>query len=267
MAHRFELVLFSVDPAVIEPAMAGGVSSVIVDWEYRGKSRRQRGADTEINRHTRADLRRARDATRGRLICRINAYGRGTHAEVERALAEGADELLLPMVQSTDEVARTLEAIAGRCGLGILVETVAACAVAPELGNFPLSRVYVGFNDLAIDRASRSIFAPLIDGTVDNLRPQFRMPFGFGGLTLPDRGHPIPCRLLIAEMARLACDFSFLRRSFHRDIAGRDISAAVRALLEALSAAWAASADERERCHRELRDAIQMVDAPPAPSP
>jgi hypothetical protein len=34
------------------------------------------------------------------------------------------------------------------------------------------------------------------------LRRYFEVPFGFGGATLPDRGRPIPCRLLLSEMAQ-----------------------------------------------------------------
>ncbi len=74
----------------------------------------------------------------------------------------------------------------------------------------------------------------MTDGTVDQVRRAFHVPFGVAGLTLPERGEPIPCRLLIGEMARLDCHFSFLRRSFHRDIIGRDLAVEVPRLLEAL---------------------------------
>jgi hypothetical protein len=196
------------------------------------------------------------------VICRINAFGPRTTQEVERAIGEGVDELLLPMVRRVDEVVSILELVGGRCGVGILVETVAACELAPQLGTLPLSRVYVGLNDLAIDRRSRTIFAPLVDGTMERLRPCFDMPFGFGGLTLPERGDPIPCRLLIAEMARLRCQFSFLRRSFHRDIEGRDIHREVPALLAALSDARSASPNVLEQSHQRLTPIIERSAAP-----
>jgi hypothetical protein len=59
--------------------------------------------------------------------------------------------------------------------------------------------------------------------------------FGFGGLTAADAGHPVPCRLLIEEMARLRCDFTFLRRSFRRDHAARP----AQAIIAGIHAAWA----------------------------
>jgi hypothetical protein len=91
-------------------------------------------------------------------------------------------------------------------------------------------REYVGLNDLAIERRAANVFDAVGDGTVE--RASVCVPFGFGGLTLPDRGRPISCRLLIGEMMRLGCQFSFLRRSFHRDAQGRvlaDVVANIRA--------------------------------------
>jgi hypothetical protein len=207
------------------------------------KEARQRGADTEINLHTADDLRRVRAATGARVLCRLNAVGAGSADEIEAAVAAGADEVLMPMVRNAAQVEEVLTLAGGRCGVGILLETTAALENAGELAQLPLSRVYVGLNDLAIERRSPTIFEPLVDGTMERLRPLFRMPFGFGGLTLPDRGVPVPCRLLLGEMTRLRCSFSFLRRSFHRDIRGRDFGFEVQRLLRAIADSAARSED------------------------
>ncbi len=118
-----DLFLFTVDPAWGRDVVAAGAAGIVVDWERRGKLRRQRGEGTQINADTAADLERMRAATDGRLLCRINGFGPWTAREVADALARGADELLLPMVRNPEEVDRTLDLVAGRCGLGILVET------------------------------------------------------------------------------------------------------------------------------------------------
>ena len=193
-----------------------------MDWERRGKEARQAGADTEINADTPEDLRRVRAGTDARVVCRVNPCGPWTPGEIDQAVAGGADEVLLPMVRSPEEVLEAIRLAAGRCGVGILVETQEAVGRAADLALLPITRAYVGLNDLSIERKSRSIFEPLVDGLVDGIRPLFRVPFGFAGLTCPEGGRPIPCRLLIAEMARLSCAFSFLRRSWRRDVAGRD---------------------------------------------
>jgi hypothetical protein len=177
-----------------------------------------------------------RAATPGRLLCRINGFGPWTAAEVDDAVARGADEVLLPMVRSAEEIDRTLDLVDGRCGLGILVETQDAVHRTPELARRPLSRIYVGLNDLRIDRGATQLFTPLVDGTVDAVRAAVHQPFGVGGLTLPECGFPVPAALLAAELVRLGTDFTFLRRSFTADMAGRDPFVEVPRLLAVLGA-------------------------------
>lgn len=238
---------------------AAGAAAVIVDLECRGKRHRQNGWDTEINDLTIEDLRRVRGFYGGKLICRVNAPGEGPLQELEDAIAAGADEILIPMVRREEEVDAALEIAAGRCGVGILVETEDAVrpGLAGALARRPLSRVYVGLNDLSIDRGRKNIFEPVADGTVERVRRVFSdLPFGFGGLTLPDRGHPIPCRLLIGEMVRLDCGFSFLRRSFHRDIMGQDPAEGISRLSEAICEARLRPPEAVVRDRRELEKAI-----------
>lgn len=269
MSPSFSLLLFSTDAAFISEAVAAGVEGVVVDWEREGKALRQARADTQIGEDTVEDLRHVRAATRARVLCRINGYGPWTAREVAQVVDEGADELLLPMVRSPSEVQRVLDLAGGRCGVGILVETRDAVREAAALAELPLARAYLGLNDLAIDRGSRSIFAPLSDGTLQSVRRCFRVPFGFGGLTLPEAGSPIPCRLLMGEMARLRCHYSFLRRSFLRDVRGRDLAAEVPRLLEAIHELLARPEEEIENDRQALRQAIVRSEArtPLAPRP
>lgn len=257
----FDLFLFSTDPDLIRPVVAGGVAGVVVDWEHIGKAERQAGFDTQINHDTLEDLRRVRACTAARVLCRINAFGPWTREEIEAAVQAGADEILLPMVRSVEEVERVLEWIRGRGGLGILIETREAVNLCERLTRLPLTRVYLGLHDLAIERRTPNPFRAISDGIVERVRSAFQIPFGFAGLTLPDRGFPIPCRLLIAEMARLGCSFSFLRRSFLRDIVGRDPRVEVPRILEALREAFQQPPPAREAMHQELLRAIEEADA------
>jgi len=230
-----DLFLFTVEPGWGADVVAAGAAGIVVDWERRGKARRQLGEGTQINADTPEDLARMRAATDGRLLCRINGFGPWTGGEIDEAVARGADEILLPMVRSTEEVDRTLDAVAGRCGLGILIETQDAVDRTAALARRPLSRIYVGLNDLRIDRGATELFRPLVDGTVDAVRAEVAQPFGVGGLTLPGCGFPVPSDLLAAELVRLGADFTFLRRSFTADIAGRDPFVEVPRLLASLA--------------------------------
>jgi hypothetical protein len=139
-----DLFVFTVDPAFARDVVLAGATGLVVDWEVRGKHRRQAGADTEVNAHTPLDLARVRAATAGRVLCRLNAVGPWTPDEVERAVDLGADEVLLPMVRRPEQVDRALDLVAGRVGVGILVETAEAVQRVDELVARPLSRVYVG---------------------------------------------------------------------------------------------------------------------------
>lgn len=231
-----ELYLFTVDPALAIPAIEGGATGLVVDWERRGKEARQAGADTHVSADRPEDLDRMRAAVGAPILCRIDRAGPWTEDQLEDAFRRGATEVLLPMVRRAEEVERVLGYAAGR-PVGILLETSEAVAAARELAALPLSRVYVGLNDLALARGSASIFAPLEDGLLDELRAAVGdVPFGFGGLTVPDATWPLPVTELIGHMRRLDADFTCLRRSFWADVAGRDPAAAVRAILRACRA-------------------------------
>jgi citrate lyase beta subunit len=263
-AAHFQLLLFSTDPAYIRPMVASGIDGIVVDMERRGKEERQVRADTQIGTDTLEDLERVRSSTDAIVVCRIDSFGPWTEEEVEAVAGAGADEILLPMVRGTEEVEHVLKQVDGRCGVGILVETVAAVERADALAALPISRAYVGLNDLSIERNTLNIFAAVADGTVERVRHAFSAPFGFGGLTVVDRGHPIPCRLLIAEMARLGSTFGFLRRSFWRDIRDRDPAVEIPRLRRSLDEARHRDPEAVEREHRELDAAIAAAIFPPA---
>jgi hypothetical protein len=251
-----DLFLFTVDPARAREVVQAGAAGVVVDWEHRDKLRRQEGEGTEVNAHTPTDLAAVRAATSGRVLCRVDAAGPHTAAQVDLAVRLGADEVLLPMVRRPADVDLALEALAGRCGLGILVETQEAVERVDELARRPLSRVYVGLNDLRIDRGSSTLFEPLVDGTVDAVRAAVRVPFGVAGLTRVGGGAPVPSRLLAAELARLDAGFTFLRRSFSADVRPGEAAREVPRMLAEVDALRARTGAEVVADRAELISAL-----------
>lgn len=259
-----DLLLFTVDPDLANGAVDAGVAGVVVDWENRGKHRRQLGADTEVNAHTPADLARVRAATDGRVLCRIDAAGPHTAGQVERAVALGADELLLPMVRCPGDVDLALDAVAGRVPLGILVETQDAVDCIAELARRPLGRVYLGLNDLMIDRRRSVLFEPLVDGTADAVRQAVGVPFGVAGLTRVGGGAPVPSRLLAGELARLEADFTFLRRSFTADVPRASLGVEVPRLLAQVAQLRRRTDEQVVADRAELLAAVGFEPAVPA---
>jgi hypothetical protein len=260
---RFGLYLFSTNEAFIRTAIAAGVDGIVVDWEDAGKERRQANADTQINHDTLADLQRVRRCTTAPIICRVNNSAE-LLMEAESAIGAGADEILVPMVRDPRTVRAVLDLADGRAGVGVLIETVDAVERASEIAGLPISRAYVGLNDLSIERCTPSIFTAVADGTVELLRNRFSVPFGFGGLTLPAAGHPIPCNLLMSEMVRLRCDFTMLRRSFLADVP--DPRKGLPMIRYALTAMSLRPAARTRTDHAALLSCIRALDAPLVPT-
>ena len=256
------LFAFANTPAAARAVVAAGAMGVVVDWERRGKRARQAGVDTQINADTPEDLAAVRAAQDGVVLCRVNRWSPWTPAEIDLAVDLGADELLLPMVRRPEEVDAALDALAGRCRLGILVETVDAVDRVDGLAARPLSRIYMGLNDLMIDRGGDSLFLPLVDGTVDRVAgaaARAGIPFGVAGLTVPEGGRPVPCRLLQGALARLGASFTFLRRSFWADTLGRDLSVEVPRILAASGEARRRTPDEVAADEAQLALAVDAL--------
>tara|TARA_R110002049_G_scaffold10127_3_gene50469 strand:+ start:180392 stop:181201 length:810 start_codon:yes stop_codon:yes gene_type:complete len=226
----FDLLLFHRDLDVSAAYLEAGAAGVIVDLEIWEKRQRQSGYDTEINNHGIADLIALRGRTDQKVLCRVSRSDPDDH-ELSAVIGEGADEIIVPMLTSAAQAERFLRRVDGACKVTLMVETRGAVADIRDIATLPADRIYVGLNDLRIDRGSRTIFAPLADGLLEDMRDCCSdIAFGFGGLTLPGLGAPLPGHHLYAAMARLDCRFTFLRRSFYRDSVTLDPAEALRAI-------------------------------------
>lgn len=257
----FEFWLFTTDPALAGKCIDAGVTGIVIDWEYLGKNERQKGVDLECNYDSFDDLIRMRQAIQAKIICRINPSGSHTEGEVEQAISGGADVIMLPMVREPKEVEAFLSYVNDRAECGILVETSDALFHASTLSGLPLDYVYIGLNDLALSRGFSNIFSAICDGTVQRMRAVFReIKFGFGGITVLDKGFPIPFDLLLREMVALECDFGFLRRSFRRDIIDRDVRYEMNRLYQAIAEYQERPAMEIKKDRLALKRMIDSID-------
>jgi citrate lyase beta subunit len=138
--------------------------------------------------------------------------------EILSAIHAGADEILVPMVTSVEQIDRAAEIIRDQASLSLMIETTEAIALTRQISQYNIHRVFVGLNDLSISLNQRNLFLPLLDGTVEHIRNNIHTGFGVAGLTHPDAGYPVNCGMLINEMKRLNCTFGFLRRSYYADL-------------------------------------------------
>jgi hypothetical protein len=231
-----EMFLFVANAAQAVAAQGAGITSVIVDWENQGKYERQRHHATEINRPSVNELRAVAAATNLPITVRINGLPAGT-AEVEVALDHGATIIMLPMARTPQEVETFLKQVRGRAKTLVQIETAELAEQCASLQQLEWDYAFIGLNDLMISRGGHWLWEPLYDGTVETIfgaLPGRRL--GFGGITAIGGGHPLPFVELLREFSRLGASFSFMRRTFHRELVGRDIAAemaAVRAVWKA----------------------------------
>jgi 2-keto-3-deoxy-L-rhamnonate aldolase RhmA len=260
--------LFTTQPELACEAATAGIDGLVVDWERRGKQQRQRGYDFEINTQGVREVRRLVRTTALPVLVRINPPGPRTADEIRRAVDAGASEIMLPMARRADEVGRFLEMVNGSARTVVQIETQDLVDDLAALGGLPWDAAYIGLNDLKISRsATGSIWKGVADGTVRAIFDALPgRAVGFGGITVADSGDPLPFRLLFAEMIRLGCAMSFLRRSFHRDIVGRSFAMEIRRIrdLEGELATRTAAGIARDR--QAFADRLAEVCAEPPPN-
>jgi len=253
---ELELILFESSAQGARRSQSFGITKFMLDWEQFGKTERQSDFDTEIKPVGVVELASVAAVPGALAWCRINSYSPNTQKEIELAIDAGTHGVFLPMVTHPQQVEHFLRLLDGRCASGILIETEAALTCAKDIAMLPLERIYFGLNDFAISRRERCIFLALLDGSLERAREAFvGKSFGFGGVTAIDSGHPIPCARLIEEMARLDCQFSFLRRSFRRDV--ERIGGA--ALIENVQSHWERCRARSEAAVRSDRHALEQL--------
>lgn len=234
-----KLFLFTTDEHIASNAMAAGVDGLVIDWEQAGKSDRQLNYDTQINADTVGDVVRLREALpQADILVRVEAQPGLMQDQVAAAIQAGASTLMLPMARTAQDVTLFLDAIAGRAASVIQIETQDLFENCADLKDLAWDYAYIGLNDLAISRGREWLFEAFVDGTVDRIFDTLPgRNIGLGGLTVVSGGFPLPFPKLFSEMARLGCAMTFMRRSFHREIVGRDLKAeldAARSLWHAL---------------------------------
>ena len=224
-----ELLQFTNDPTLAQHcdrlAAKFGPMRLVIDWERNGKAERQAGRNTFISTHTEEDLH-ALTALRLRtpVMVRVNPLHAGSAAEVDAAVAGGANRLMLPMFRSAADVEGFVELVAGRLPISLLLEHADAANSIDQWVNGPgFDEVYVGLNDLHLSLGHSFMFEPLANGLVEGLVNRAKAAgkrVGFGGIARMDEGE-LPGSLVLAEHVRLGSQAVILSRTFHRfDVAG-----------------------------------------------
>ena len=232
-----ELIQITNDPAFARRCDALDGFRLVVDLERLGKAERQAGRNTFISAHQPDDIGKIKQVLRrSPLMVRVNPVHDETPCEVEAALTQGANRLMLPMFTRASEVREFTQLVACRVPVTLLLETAAAWECLEEWIATPgLDEVYVGLNDLHVSMGLRFMFEPLALGSLDRIAAAVkrqRLRFGFGGIARLEEGL-LSGRDVLAEHLRLGSGSVILSRTFHRAEGGDSFEAEVAQLRQA----------------------------------
>ncbi|MGL6200081.1 MAG: aldolase/citrate lyase family protein [Lachnospiraceae bacterium] len=211
-------------PEIAQIAESAGVDRIFVDMEFIGKDQRQAGLNTVKSHHKIADIHRIRQAIEAaELLVRINPihnrsdrYG-SSKEEIDEAIENGADILMLPYFKTAAEVGDFIRLTGGRAKTMLLLETPEAVTCLDDILSIDgIDEMFIGLNDLSLGYGKQFMFELLADGTVEELCYKFkkkRLPYGFGGIAALNKGK-LPAEKIIIEHYRLGSTCAILSRSF-----------------------------------------------------
>lgn len=227
MKHM-NLMILAADPQSAIEAQNAGVDRIFYDLEWIGKAERQHGRNTVKSNNNIDDIPAVREVlNESELLVRTNPIHAYSKEEVEKAIAYGADVLMLPMVMDQHDVEQYVEMVAGRAKVCIMIETAAAMARLDKILAVPgVDELFIGLNDLHISMGLTFMFELLSDGLVEYIAQKCNkvgMPFGFGGIARIGEGD-LPSDNILGEHVRLGSTSVILSRTF-KGVVGVDKNA------------------------------------------
>lgn len=225
---QFKLMILCDDPKSAIDAQNAGIDRVFYDLEYIGKAERQHGRNTVKSNNSIDDIPAIRKvATTSELLVRTNPIHAYSQAEIDKAIAYGADVLMLPMVMDHHDVEQYVGMVGGRVKVCIMIETAAAMARLDKILAVPgVDELFIGLNDLHITMGLTFMFELLSGGLVEYIANKCNavgMPFGFGGIARIGEGD-LPSDNILGEHVRLGSTSVILSRTF-KGVVGVDANA------------------------------------------
>ena len=227
MKHM-NLMILAADPQSAIEAQNAGVDRIFYDLEWIGKAERQHGRNTVKSNNNIDNIPAVRKVlNKSELLVRTNPIHAYSKEEVEKAIAYGADVLMLPMVMDHHDVEQYVDMVAGRAKVCIMIETAAAMARLDKILAVPgVDELFIGLNDLHISMGLTFMFELLSDGLVEYIAQKCNkvgMPFGFGGIARIGEGD-LPSDNILGEHVRLGSTSVILSRTF-KGVVGVDKNA------------------------------------------
>lgn len=218
MISDFDFIYITNSPQIGEFITSYGVSWIMVDLEYKGKSKRQCGRNTVISSHSIADVKGMRSRlSNNNLLVRINPMDQHSQQEIDTVIDAGADAILLPFFKNKTEVGDFVKMVASRCKIFLLFETLQSIENMNDILDIGgIDYVHVGLNDLHIERNTKFMFEFMADGSINpiaHILASRKMKFGIGGVGRYGNLLP-PAECILTEHIRLGSSGVILSRTF-----------------------------------------------------
>ena len=215
------LMMITNNVEIAKYAIDCGVDRIFIDLERIGKLERQGHLDTLISAHSMNDIVKMKKGIGDtELLVRLNPLYDGTKKEIDNAIENGADILMLPMFQTAEQLLKFNYYVNNRVKVMPLVETKSAYEDIDNIIKVDgITEIFIGLNDLHLSLGLTFMFEPLLNGMMENMSALFKnkqLPFGFGGVARIGEGE-LPAENIIREHIKIGSTSVILSRTFHRN--------------------------------------------------
>lgn len=233
-----KMMYFTNEPQLALAAEKCSIDFVVIDLEIIGKIDRQGHKDTRISHHSIQDIAAVRQVLNDtQLMVRINPIHAASKEEIDSAIQQGADVLMLPYFKTLQEIQTFLKLVKSRAKAFLLLETKEAEAILDDILQLSgIDAIHIGVNDLSLSKGYSFLFQPLLDDSFAEMCRKIQahgLPVGFGGIAQLSQGL-LPAENIIAEHYHLGSSMVILARSFITLDATQPLDNLVQALDHAL---------------------------------
>jgi hypothetical protein len=219
MKWSFNYIAITNNPVHAQTLSECGIQQIMVDTEVMGKIARQGHKDTVISNHTLSDVCKLKALKLGlKIICRINPFHDKIEEELEEAIVNGADMIMIPMITSMDEYRTIVNLIDGRVEIIPLIETPYSFFKLGEILNLStLQQIHFGLNDLCISLGMKNLFEVLLSQTFQETVKQVKfnsLCLGIGGIGDPQTNQKVSPSALLNHYMKCGANSVILSRNF-----------------------------------------------------
>lgn len=219
MNWSFNYIAITNDPNLAQNLSECGIQQIMVDTEIMGKVERQGHKDTIISDHSLNDIIVLKDLSlEAEIICRINPFHKGTFDEIDTAIRNGADVIMIPMITSMENYQSMVDRIHDRAEVLPLIETPYSFFKLSEILDYSkLTQIHFGLNDLCISLGMKNLFEVLLSqtfqDTVSNVKTS-GLTKGIGGIGDPQISQKVSPLALLNMYQKCGSNSVILSRSF-----------------------------------------------------